>query len=106
MSELLDSLTKIENVASNISSSADSVKNELSAKYKEMTLAFDSQLKMEVQKKLDAISTEYESDILNEQAKLHKQADDELIHLNNFYQNHRDSIIKKIISNILEVDNE
>lgn len=106
MSELLDSLNKIENVANNISSSADSAKNELSAKYKKMTLEFDSKLKDETQKKLDSIRDLYESEILQEQAKLHKQSDDELIKLNKFYDQHREKIINRFIAKVTEVSDE
>lgn len=106
MSELLDSLTKIENVASNISSSADSAKNEIGAKYKEMTLAFDSQLKNETQKKLDAIKDRFDAEMLDEQTKLHKSADDELINLNKFYESHHEIIVKRLVKAVLEVEDE
>ncbi len=106
MSELLDSLTKIETVANNISSSADSAKNDLSAKYKKMTLDFDSQLKDETQKKLASIKNLYESEMLEEQTTLHRKADDELMRLNKFYNDHKKNIVNKFIARITEVSDE
>lgn len=106
MSELLDSLTKIENVVSNISTSADERKSELSAKYKKLTLDFDARLKEETDKKLSSLKEEFEVDILEIKARIQREADDELIRLNNFYSTKHKDVVQKLFNKIIEVDDE
>lgn len=106
MSELLDSLTRIEDVVSNISSSADERKNKLSAKYKALTLDFDSRLKSETDKKLESLKEQFEVEVLEIQTRLQRNADDELMRLNNFYASKHKKIIERLFKKVIEVDDE
>lgn len=96
MSELLESLIKIEDAVNNISNTVNGKRNELSAKYKALTLEFDSILKSQTQKKLDSMKEEFESEILEEQNLLQRDADMQLIKLNNYYSSHQKGTCRKL----------
>lgn len=104
MSELIDSLTNIEDAANKIASSADKKKKQLGIDYKQMTLDFDEQLKSQTRKKLDFLKEEFDNEVLEEQTKLQKVADKELMKLNDFYSNHLPTIVDRLFNQIVEVD--
>lgn len=104
MSELIDSLTNIEEAANRISSHADEQKKHLNEKFKKLTIDFDNELKKQTQKKLDFLKEEFDNEVFQEQTKLQKIADKELLRLDAFYDNHLSKIIDRLFTQIIEAD--
>lgn len=104
MSDLLDSLSRIENAAKAISSQADEEKQKIGQEFKQKTIEFDDLLNSQTEKKLASLQANYEEEVLEEQTKLQKQQDDELIRLNTYYKEHHDNIVEQLFQKVISTD--
>ncbi|MDO5695960.1 MAG: hypothetical protein Q4P30_04290 [Eubacteriales bacterium] len=106
MSDLLQSLSRIEKAAQNISDHAEEEKARIGRDYKEKTIAFDKELEHETDRKLNSLQETFDQEVAEEQVKLQREQDGELMRLRNFYKEHHEEIAARLFDAVTAVPDE